>query len=83
MRHYCLGIFLRSRWNISLLFECGLKGAYGLKKVSLIVKKNHPVAISLYKKMEFVISGEVKEIVNGEELEFYKMIKHNEIEEGE
>ena len=30
MRRYCLGTSLRSRWNISLLFECGLKGAYGV-----------------------------------------------------
>ena len=55
----------------------------GLEEVSLIVRKNHPVAISLYEKMDFKMSGELKEIINGEELEFYKMIKHNEIKEGE
>ena len=52
-----------------------------LHKVSLIVRQNHQVAISLYKKMGFIMSGEVKEITNGVEMDFYKMIKSNSIKE--
>lgn len=48
------------------------------QKISLIVRKSHAVAISLYEKMGFNMAGEVNEIINGEELEFYKMIKLNE-----
>ena len=46
-----------------------------LKQISLIVRKNHPIAISLYKKMGFIITGETVEIIEGQEMEFLIMIK--------
>jgi len=44
-------------------------------KISLIVRKNHPVAINLYKKLGFQKVGETTELLNGKETEFYKMLK--------
>ncbi len=45
------------------------------KEVSLIVRQNHPIAINLYKKLGFEVAGEKSEIINGESMEFYKMLK--------
>ncbi len=42
-------------------------------KISLIVRKNHPVAIKLYEKLGFEITGEVNEVINNENIEFFKM----------
>ena len=44
-------------------------------KVSLIVRKNHPIALNIYKNLGFSITGETSEITNGEKIEFFKMIK--------
>lgn len=44
-------------------------------KVSLIVRKNHPIAINIYKNLGFNIIGESSELINGEETEFFKMVK--------
>lgn len=44
-------------------------------KVSLIVRKNHPIAINIYKNLGFTIIGETSEITNGTKIEFYKMVK--------
>jgi len=46
----------------------------GLKRLSLLVRKNHPVAIALYKKMGFVTVGETVETIDGEEVFFYQML---------
>ena len=48
-----------------------------LEKISLIVRKNHPVAIRLYEKLGFVRVGEKTQTLNGEEMEFYTMLKMN------
>ena len=50
-----------------------------LESISLIVRQTHLVAISLYKKMGFIMSGEVKELTNGKEMAFFKMKKTNEM----
>jgi len=42
--------------------------------LSLIVRKNHSVAISLYEKIGFVLVGETVENIGGEEIGFYKML---------
>ncbi|WP_321777416.1 GNAT family N-acetyltransferase [Sulfurimonas sp.] len=44
-------------------------------KISLIVRKNHPVAIKLYEKLGFKITGETNEKINNENIEFFKMKK--------
>ena len=46
-----------------------------LSSVSLIVRKNHPIAINLYKKLGFIKVGETVELLNGKEIAFYKMLK--------
>jgi len=48
------------------------------KEISLIVRKQHTIAISLYQKMGFTITGETEEKVNNQPMEFYKMVKLNE-----
>jgi len=46
-----------------------------LEKISLIVRKNHPVAIKLYEKLGFIRVGETTQTLQGEEIEFYTMLK--------
>ena len=46
----------------------------GYKKISLIVRKDHAVALSLYQKMGFVEVGETTEAIRGEEVLFYKIL---------
>lgn len=46
-----------------------------LDEISLIVRKNHPIAINLYKSVDFKVVGETKEIIDSIEVEFFKMIK--------
>lgn len=49
-----------------------------LQKISLIVRKNHLIAISLYKKMGFTTTGETVETIEGQEMEFLIMIKQSQ-----
>ena len=49
-----------------------------LKKISLIVRKNHLIAISLYQKMGFMTTGETVETIEGQEMEFLIMIKQSQ-----
>ena len=49
-----------------------------LKKISLIVRKNHLIAISLYEKMGFMTTGETVETIEGQEMEFLTMIKQSQ-----
>ena len=44
-------------------------------EVSLIVRKSHGVAIKLYEKLGFVRVGETTQVVSGEDIEFYEMLK--------
>ena len=44
-------------------------------EISLIVRKNHDVAIKLYEKLGFRKDGETLQEVNEEEVAFYKMLK--------
>jgi len=44
-------------------------------EVSLIVRQNHPIAINLYKKLGFEVVGEKSEKTDGENMDFYKMLK--------
>lgn len=44
-------------------------------QVSLIVRKNHPIAINIYKNLGFSIVAETSEIINDKNTEFFKMIK--------
>ncbi|NOQ31250.1 MAG: GNAT family N-acetyltransferase [Helicobacteraceae bacterium] len=47
-----------------------------LEQISLIVRQNHPVAIKLYEKLGFEIVGETTQPLNGEQMNFYKMLKN-------
>ncbi|MCD6212020.1 MAG: GNAT family N-acetyltransferase [Sulfurovum sp.] len=53
-----------------------------LKQISLIVRKNHLIAISLYEKMGFMTTGETVETIEGQEMEFLIMIKYNTLQQG-
>ena len=44
-------------------------------EISLIVRQNHTVAIKLYEKLGFVRVGETTQMVNGEDVDFYEMLK--------
>jgi ribosomal protein S18 acetylase RimI-like enzyme len=52
--------------------EIGMKELQ-YKGISLIVRKEHAVAISLYRKMGFQIVGETIEKIEGEAVDFYRM----------
>ena len=52
--------------------EIGIKELH-YNQISLIVRKNHAVAIALYQKMGFEIVGETMEEIDGEEVDFYRM----------
>lgn len=43
------------------------------KKISLMVRKNHPVAIKLYQKLGFNIVGEKTQLLNNEPIDFHIM----------
>ena len=45
-----------------------------LDKISLIVRQEHNVAINLYLSLGFKIIGKTKQIVENEEISFFKMI---------
>jgi len=53
-----------------------------LKEISLIVRKNHTIALSLYQKMGFMTTGETVETIEGQEMEFLIMIKYNPSQQG-
>ena len=44
-------------------------------KISLIVRQNHAVGIKLYEKLGFKRVGETTQMLNGEEVDFYEMLK--------
>ena len=48
------------------------------KEISLIVRKTHSVAIAIYQKTGFTITGETEQVVNQQQIEFYKMVKRLE-----
>ncbi len=50
------------------------------KEISLIVRKNHEVAIRLYEKLGFKKMGETQEMVGTELTDFYKMLNILKIE---
>lgn len=61
-----------------LITNTALKMAFDELKftgVSLIVRQRHSVAIKLYEKLGFVSVGETTQVVNGEEVDFYEMLK--------
>ncbi len=47
------------------------------KKISLIVRKEHSVAIKLYENEGFKLVGETTQIVNETSIDFFKMLKEN------
>lgn len=51
-----------------------------LNEMSLIVRKEHKVALDMYKKLGFKIIGETIEILENESIQFFKMIKIKELE---
>ena len=56
-------------------------GELNCKDILLIVRKTHPIAISLYEKLGFNITGETEELVDHQQVLFYKMTKGNETAE--
>lgn len=61
-----------------LITNAALKMAFEELKfteISLIVRQNHTVAIKLYEKLGFVRVGETTQMVNGEDVDFYEMLK--------
>ena len=46
----------------------------GLERIFLIVRKEHSIAIRLYSLFGFKITGETKQIIENEEISFFKMI---------
>ena len=69
--------YLNQGFGKKIVFKA-LKMAYNdlkLNEVSLIVRKNHQVAINLYSKFGFVIIGEEQQIIDNSNIDFFKM-KH-------
>ncbi len=67
------------------LMKKALEMAFGelnFTEVSLIVRKNHAIAISLYEKMGFMTTGETVEIIEDQEIELLVMTKHNQTQKG-
>ena len=54
-----------------------------MKEISLIVRKNHHIAITLYKKIGFITTGETVETIDGQEMEFLIMKKSNPSQQGQ
>ena len=67
------------------LMKKALEMAFGelnFQEVSLIVRKNHAIAISLYEKMGFMTTGETVEIIEDQEIELLVMTKLNQTQKG-
>jgi RimJ/RimL family protein N-acetyltransferase len=47
--------------------------AHNLGKITLIVRKNNPIAQKLYEKIGFIMCGETKENIQGQNIDFFIM----------
>ena len=72
--------YLNQGFGKKIVFKA-LQMAYNdlkLNEISLIVRKNHQVAINLYSKFGFVITGEEQQTIDNSNIDFFKM-KHKGI----
>lgn len=72
--------FLNQGYGTKITKEAIKLGFNELKfdEISLIVRKEHKVALDMYTKLGYKIIGEMTEIIENEPIQFFKMIKTKE-----